>query len=124
LLEFYRNLLVDLSGAAGEAERLPGAIAAVAMKPASNQVAIGNQRAAIVTAALAFDAGFTVAYRKGERHSAGMPDLQTLKPIAERCLSQSEADLALCFSTGYVYGARSVSGLPMTSIGNQNEKGH
>lgn len=115
LLDLYRELIVKLGGAHERHEGLPMSIAATVMTPGSNQVPIGNQRAAIVSAALALDAGFTVAYRKGERHSPAMPGLSVLKPIAERCLALSEQDLGLCYSTGYVYGARAISGQPLTA---------
>lgn len=109
----YQQLLRDLGGATAGAEQLPLAIATAALKAKTNQVLIGNDRAAVVTPALAFDAGFTVAYGKRERPAPGMPDLPTLKPVAERCLAQQEANLGLCYSTGYVYGARAVAGLPV-----------
>lgn len=113
LMRYYQALLTELNGRPDGFERFPSAVAATVMKGGSNQVPVGNQRAAVVSAALALDAGFTVAFQKGERHAAGMPPVAALKEIAERCLSLGEGDLGLCYSTGYVYGARAVSGLPL-----------
>lgn len=109
----YKQLQRELGGGASGHEQLPSAIATAVLKTKTNQAHVGNDRAAIITAALAFDAGFTVAYGKGERPAAGMPEINVLKPIAERCLAPAEANLGLCYSTGYVYGARGVSGLPL-----------
>jgi hypothetical protein len=109
LLSLYRDMMVELTGQPGGHEQMPAAIAAIVMK-GGNQVTLGNQRAAVVTPALALDAGFTVAYQKRERATAAMPGLSVLKPIAERCLSQQERDLGLCYATGYTYGARAASG--------------
>lgn len=114
LLTLYRELLVELTGQPVGHEQLPPAIGNAVMRGAT-QVPIGGSRAAAITAALAFDAGFTVAHAKGERHAAGMPDVRALRPVAERCLAQAERDLAVCYSTGYVYGARAVSGLPLSA---------
>ena len=115
LLGLYRDLLIELAGQAGGHENLPAAIANAVMR-GGNQVPIGNQRAAVVTAALALDAGFTVAYQKGERVNAGMPPLSALRPIADRCLKQQERDLSLCYATGYTLGARAVSGQPLATL--------
>lgn len=113
LSALYERLVVELSGDAAIAPTLPAAIGAAVTKGGSDVVAIGNQRGAKITGALALDAGFTVAHQKGVKAAPGMPDLATLKPIAERCLAQAEGNLALCYSTGFVYGARAVSQLPL-----------
>lgn len=115
LLGLYQQLQTDLGGSRSGHEQLPMAIAAAVLKAKSNQVPIGNDRAAVISAALAFDAGFTMAYGKGERPSPGMPDIAALKPIAELCLAQAEPNLSLCYSTGYVYGARAISGLAIVA---------
>jgi hypothetical protein len=109
LLSLYRELLSSLDGSPALVDGLPAAIGAAVMKPA-HEVPIGNQRAAVISAALAFDAGFTVAFNKHQAMAPGMPALPVLKPIAERCLGAAEQDLGLCYSTGYVYGARAVNG--------------
>jgi hypothetical protein len=108
----YAQLVSELAGDNATARTLPAAIGA-AVKASATTVSIGNQRGAKITPALALDAGFTVAYQGGSKAAAGMPDIATLKPIAERCLAQSESNLALCYATGFVYGARAVSGLPL-----------
>lgn len=109
----YERLITELAGDIAMVPTLPAAIGVAVTKGAGDVVAIGNQRGAKITSALALDAGFTVAYQKGVKHAPGMPDLATLKQIAERCLAQNESNLALCYSTGYVYAARAVSGLPL-----------
>lgn len=116
LLGFYRDLLIELGADGTSSSHLPAAIAATVLKGESNQVPIGTRRAALISSALALDAGFTVAYQKVQQATPAMPDLRTLKPIAERCLALSETNLGLCYSTGYVYGARAVSGRPMAEL--------
>lgn len=116
LAELYRDLVGELGGDVGEHAKLPAAIATTVLKTGSVQVPIGNARAATVTGALAFDSGFTLAYEKGERATAAMPELVVLKSIAERCLASVEPKLGLCYSTGYVYGARAVTGLPLAGL--------
>lgn len=111
LLEFYRDLQREVGGGGTAHEQLPAAIASALLKAKVDLVAVGNDRAAKISASLAFDAGFTVAYGKAERVSTAMPSLGDLKPIAERCLAKAEGNLGLCYSTGYVYGARAVSGM-------------
>ncbi|MBS0445106.1 MAG: hypothetical protein JSR59_04050 [Proteobacteria bacterium] len=110
LIELYRDMVMSLNGSAAGVESLPAAIGAAVMKPGVNQVPIGNQRAAVISSALALDAGFSVAYQQGQKMTPAMPDLSSLKAIAERCLGLAEQDLGLCYSTGYVYGARAVNG--------------
>jgi len=112
LIAFYRELQRELGGADAGHEQLPAAIAATLLKAGGTQVPVGNGRAAAITAALAYDAGFTVAYTKGELPTAAMPGYTALKPIAERCLGQTEPSLGLCYSTGYVFGARAVGDKP------------
>jgi hypothetical protein len=114
LLLLYRDLLVELTGQAGGHEQFPAAIASSVMR-GGDRVAIGNQRAARVTSALALDAGFTVAYRNGERAKPEMPTASMLRPITARCVQQQEPDLGLCYAAGFTLGARAVSGLPLLS---------
>lgn len=113
LLTFYRDLLVRIAGQPEGHEHLPMAIANSVMR-GDKQVPIGNQRAAAISAALAFDAGFTVAFQGKTALSPAMPALATLRPIASRCLQQQEPNLGLCYATGFTLGARAVSGQPVT----------
>jgi hypothetical protein len=62
------------------------------------------------TPALSFDSGFVSAYLKREALSPQLPTMAVLKPIAERCLAQSETNIALCNAAGYGFGARAVHG--------------
>ncbi|MEA3015185.1 MAG: hypothetical protein QOD42_3730 [Sphingomonadales bacterium] len=109
LMPFYRRLAQRVAGNAAEYGRLPERIGAAVIQQRSDRVAIGAA-GTIVTAALAFDAGFTAAYSKNEGVGAGLPDMASLRPVAERCLAQAEARLGLCYSAGYAYGARARQG--------------
>ncbi len=102
----YGKLITELGGSSDASERLPHAIGAAVLNNATN-VAIGNGKAAVVTPALAFDAGFTVSYQDGAAKKAVNPE--RLKTLAEACLNQQQ-DAGTCFSAGYVYGARAFSG--------------
>jgi hypothetical protein len=102
LPDLYRMLVGELGGSADH-DKLPHAIGATVLH-GSAKVAIGNNKAATVTPALAFDAGFTVAYQEGAANR-GTADAQQLKTVAEACLDQSQ-DAGTCFSVGYVYGSR------------------
>jgi hypothetical protein len=103
---FYRKLAVELGGSADGHEKLPHAIGAAVLNNIT-KVAIGNGKAAVETAALAFDAGFTVAYQDGAPQKA--VDAEQLKTLAEDCLGQRQ-DAGTCFSVGYMYGARAFNG--------------
>ena len=60
--------------------------------------------------ALSFDTGFVTAFRRRDPVTPDLPDLAALKPVAERCLSQSEADRAVCTAAGQIIGARVAQG--------------
>jgi hypothetical protein len=96
-----------LGGSTDGPERLPKAIGA-AVTNGTGKVAIGNGKAATVTPALAFDAGFTVAY-SDRAATKGTADPGQLKALAEACLEQHQA-AGTCFSVGYVYGVQAVAG--------------
>lgn len=98
----YGRLLQELGGGQGEAARLPDTIGATLMSGAA-KVPIGNGKSMVVTPAIAFDAGFAVAYRQGS--GAGSVNLQQLKVVTEDCLGQKR-DAATCFSVGHAHGAR------------------
>jgi hypothetical protein len=106
LPELYGKLLTELGGSTDGPERLPKAIGAAVMN-GSGKVAIGNGRAAVVTPALAFDAGFSVAYND-QAAAKGVADPGQLKALAEACLGQHQ-DTGTCFSAGYVYGTQAVA---------------
>lgn len=116
LLATYRDLMQSLTGASGGYELLPAAIAATVMKSHETLVPLGNGKGAKITAALALDAGFTVAYPKHETYVAGMPTASALKPVAQRCLSQSEPDLSLCYATGYAYGVLASNHMKVAAV--------
>ena len=105
LPDLYRGLSGELGGRVDVSETLPHAIGAGILN-GTTKVAIGNRKAAEVTPALAFDAGFTVAYLDGVA-SAEPVNVQQLRAVAEDCLGQRR-DAATCFSVGHMYGARMV----------------
>jgi hypothetical protein len=115
LVQPYRDVLADLGGASGGEQSLPASIGAAVMRAKSDRVSIGNGKAAIITPALAFDAGLTVAYQQRPRPPVALPEIAALKSNAERCLAQGERDLGLCYSTGYIYGLRAVNGLAVVA---------
>lgn len=102
LSEPYKKLLAKTGGNVELSETLPKAIGA-AVLDGKGKVSIGNGKAIIATAPIAFDAGFTVAYISAAPNKAGDP--QKLKSIAESCLAGGR-DAGTCFSIGYVYGAQ------------------
>lgn len=102
----YRVLVSELGGNSGGYEQLPRAIGATVMNGIS-KVAIGNGKVAVVTPALAFDAGFTVAYLEGGANKA-TANTQQLRAATEACLGQ-RLDAGTCFSVGYVQGTRAFS---------------
>jgi hypothetical protein len=70
-------------------------------------VALGNGRQIPdVPPPLAFDAGFTVAYLRGDTR-AGNADPAQLKLVTEACLAVGK-DAGTCFSAGYAQGGRAV----------------
>jgi len=102
----YKRLATELGGNAEGYGRLPKAIGASVLS-GDGKVYIGNHKLVTVTASIAFDAGFTVAYTGRAAKKQGMDPLK-LKSVAERCLDERK-DAATCFSVGYVYGAQSFS---------------
>jgi len=104
LPELYSKLVVKLGGNADGYEQLPRAIGA-AVLGGNGRVAIGNGKAAVVTPALAFDAGFAAAYAGNAANKVA--DVHQLRTLAESCLGQQQ-DAGACFSAGYAYGARAL----------------
>lgn len=115
LLQLYREVMVDMVGQAAGHEGLPASIAA-AVAQGARQVAMGNRSSGTISPALAFDAGFTVAYRGREPLDARMPDPARLRPLVDRCLKQQEPDLKACFGAGVTLGARAVNGRSVTAL--------
>ena len=106
--ELYRDLLTRLGGDVAGAARWPRAIGAAVLADRQT-VAIGNDKAIRVKPALAFDAGFTVAYQEGSASQEQEADAVQLQALAEACLAQRQ-DAGACFSAGYLYGAAGVRG--------------
>lgn len=103
LPDLYRKLLTELGGNVELAEKLPLAIGNAVMD-GDGKVALGNGRDTIVPPPLAFDAGFTVAYLKGDTRPEDV-DSGKLKTLAESCLAVDKG-AQTCFSAGYYYGAQ------------------
>ena len=61
-------------------------------------------------AAAALDAGFMSGFRQGGPIPAGLPMMVALKPVAERCLAQREANVRLCSAAGFALGLRAYHG--------------
>lgn len=104
LPELYGKLATEMGGNAAGSETLPRVIGAAVLS-GDGKAPIGNGRVAVVTPALAFDAGFTVAYQEGTASKPVTVDAGKLKILAEACLGQHQ-DAGTCFSAGYVDGAR------------------
>ena len=66
-------------------------------------------------AALAVDAGFMAGFRQGGAVPADLPGMATLKPVAERCLRQREANTRLCSAAGFALGLRASHGEVVTA---------
>jgi hypothetical protein len=98
----YKKILKETSGDLALSETLPRAIGASTLS-GDGKVFIGNGKAITATSAMAFDAGFTVAYRSSAPRKPGDP--QKMKALAESCLA-GDKDAGTCFSVGYVYGAQ------------------
>jgi hypothetical protein len=105
LLSMYAKLAREVGGTEEGYKLLPRAIGSAALAN-RNSITVGGGKGAAVTPALAFDAGFTVAFT--ER----VPDKWTLetkklREITADCLA-NKRDAGTCFSAGYLYGAHAV----------------
>jgi hypothetical protein len=105
LKKIYIKLAKAVGGTEEGYQLLPRAIGSAALAN-RDSITVGGGKGAAVTPALAFDAGFTVAYT--ER----VPDKWTLetkklREITEDCLADRR-DAGTCFSAGYLYGAHAV----------------
>lgn len=105
----YRKLLGDLGGDVIHADSWPRAIGAAVLSNKTD-IEIGNRKTIEVKPALAFDAGFTVAFQDGRAGKAQQAtDPAQVAKVAEACLGEGQ-DAGTCFSVGYVYGTAAVSG--------------
>lgn len=69
-----------------------------------------DNSAANTTPAVALDTGFVAGYKSQGAATDGLPDMPTLKPVAARCLAQTEPRVRLCYSAGYAFGVRAAHG--------------
>jgi hypothetical protein len=102
--DLYREVLVRLGGDVANSAKWPRVIGAAVLDDKAD-VPIGNHKSARMTPALAFDAGFTVAFQDGSAAKSQDADLAQLKALAESCLGQHH-DAGTCYSAGYVYGTQ------------------
>ncbi len=109
LPDLYRTLVAQLGGSTESSANLPLAIGKAALD-GNGQVALGNGKVIDVPAPLAFDAGFTAAYMKGDTR-AGNADPKSLKLLTEACLGVRK-DAGTCFSAGYAQGGRALNAGP------------
>jgi hypothetical protein len=110
LLDAYAKIVADNGGDATRVETLPDAVGGALLKQKSTDVPIGNGLAVGIKPAVAFDAGFSVAYRAGDRDLSGLPGTDDLKETSEACLAQRASDMGQCFWAGYALGAKSLNG--------------
>lgn len=110
LLDAYATIIAENRGDPSNVETLPDAIGGALLKQKSTDVPIGNGLAVGIKPALAFDAGFVVAYRSDDRDMSGLPEAGQLKQSAEACLAQQSNDMASCFWSGYALAARALNG--------------
>lgn len=108
LPELYVKLISQSGGSPSAASGFPKAAGAVALA-GNDRVSIGNGKALVIAPALAFDAGFTVAYQDGKAAQPPDTDKAQLKMLASDCLAERR-DVGTCFSVGYVYGSLAFRG--------------
>ena len=106
LPELYSKLLTQLGSSTEGYEKLPHAIGTAVMN-GSGKAPIGGGKVATVTPALAFDAGFTVAYQEDAGNQPPSVTDAQLRVLAEGCLNQQQ-DAGSCFSAGYMYGVKAL----------------
>jgi hypothetical protein len=102
----YREILTRLGGDAANAALWPKVIGATVLKD-KTEVEIGNGKVTEVNQALAFDAGFAMAYQQGSAAHAAKADPAQLKVAAEDCLALKRTP-HVCFSAGYLYGVKAL----------------
>ncbi len=108
LPEFYRVMLANLGGDVRRANSLPSSIGAVLLG-GGDAVNLGNGKSTIIASSVAFDAGFSAAYMKGDRRAAASIDPTRLKAVEEQCLAITTGDDSLCYSVGYAEGGRALA---------------
>jgi hypothetical protein len=101
LSDLYRTILINLGGDPALAPKLPFILGASVIS-GNGKMQIGKSKESYVPSSLAFDAGFTVAYTKGETHMPNM-NADRLKALSELCLGVY-LEAGMCFSAGYAEG--------------------
>lgn len=104
LISPYSELVESIGGDMAIVGTLPQAMGAATMAGQST-VPIGNGKGARVDAAIAFDAGFTVAFQEKAATPAGGVNDAQLKAVTAACLGTRQ-DGSTCYSVGYLQGAR------------------
>jgi len=108
LPEFYRILLANLGGDVRRANSLPSTIGATLLG-GGDTVDLGNGKTTIIASSVAFDAGFSAAYMKGDKRAAANIDEARLEAVEEQCLAITTGNDGLCYSVGYAEGGRALS---------------
>jgi len=104
LLFPYQKLVAIFHGDAAAAANLPRAIGAAAMN-GKDSVFVANGKGTKIRPAMAFDAGFVVAYQDRAAVPTGKVAASTLRAVTEACLADKQ-DIATCYSIGVLYGAQ------------------
>lgn len=105
LLPMYARFVKEAGGTTSDFKLLPRAIGSAALAKRDG-VDIGGGVGAKITPALAFDAGFTVAFTERVPDKWTL-ETQKLREITSDCLADKR-DAGTCFSAGYLYGAHAV----------------
>lgn len=106
LIDSYLRIVNEAGGDSAIAGGLPDTIGSAIIAQKSESAPIGRGKGIRIDPALAFDAGFSAAYLKGETRAEGMPDIATLKAISEACLDRTEVRLGLCYAAGFAHAVR------------------
>jgi hypothetical protein len=105
LLPMYARFAKELGGTEEGFKLLPRSIGSAALNNREG-VLVGGGVGGKITPALAFDAGFTVAFTERVADKWTL-ETKKLREITADCLA-NKRDAGTCFSAGYLYGAHAV----------------
>lgn len=100
----YYLWLKEIGGTSEKAASVLRAVASAALH-GQPSIAIGNNKTAKMRPAMAFDAGFVVAYQDRAAVPAGKVSAAALRTVTEACLADKQ-DIATCYSVGVLHGAQ------------------
>ncbi len=107
LTDYFRTMLPAIGGAAEGYATFARTVGAAATS-GGGQVSVGGGKAVNVTAQLALDAGFTIAFEERGKLSSGTVDDAKLKIATEACLG-GQLEAKTCFSIGYLQGSKAAT---------------